>query len=108
MTATLEIVASDMCAQRRLKSSIYTILSISFNFPLKTKYLKAQMLSVGLFSHFILFLVSLLVVVLCLVDPVWNFDHIFGEERAGCITFLWFVVCILSVIVCLLVLLVSG
>ena len=42
-----------------------------------------------------------------LVDSVWHCDHITGEEEAGCFAFLWFVACVLSVLVCLLLFLMS-
>ena len=41
-----------------------------------------------------------------LLGPVWQCDHLAEEEGADCVPFLWCVVCILSVRVCLLFLLV--
>ena len=57
----------------------------------------------GLYSCLVLFVVWSL----CLTDPVQHYDYLVGEEGAGCLAFLWFVVCVLSAMVCLLFLLVS-
>ena len=54
------------------------------------------------FSCFVLF------VVLCLVDPVWHWDHHVGEEGAGCFVFLWIVPCLLSVMLWLLLVSLAG
>ena len=32
--------------------------------------------------------------------PVWLSDHLVGKEGAGCFVLLWFVVCVLFVVVC--------
>ena len=45
--------------------------------------------------------------IVCLADPVCHSDHLDGEKRAGYFAFLWFTVCVLSVLVCLLFFLVS-
>ena len=50
----------------------------------------------GLSSWRVLFVVLLL----CLVDPVWQCDDLVGEERVDCFAFLCFVACLLSVMAC--------
>ena len=49
--------------------------------------------------------------VLCYVDLVWHYDHLegwgLGDGVAAYFAFLWFVECVLSVMVCVLFLLVS-
>ena len=54
------------------------------------------------FSYFIPFFAMLVS-----IDPVCHCGPLFGEKGAGCFAFLWFVVCILSVMDCLLFLLMS-
>ena len=44
---------------------------------------------------------------LLLVTPVKHCDHLVGGEGAGCFASLWFVACVISIMVCLLFFLVS-
>ena len=56
----------------------------------------------GFFSCFVL-----CVVLLCLVDHVKHCDHLDEEGGAGCLVFLWFVACVMSVMVSVFFLLLS-
>ena len=56
---------------------------------------------------FCLVFVIFAVLWLCLKDPVYHCDRLVWEEGAGCFSFLRFVACILSAMVCWLLLLVS-
>ena len=61
------------------------------------------------FFVFCFFFVFVLFVVLCLVDPVWQCDNIFGGKRELiALIFLWSVACVLSAMVCFLFLGVTG
>ena len=41
-------------------------------------------------NNLLLLITGFFVFLLCLVSPVWHFDHLVGEEGAGCFVFLWF------------------
>ena len=53
------------------------------------------LLAAGRFSSF----VRCVVLLLCLVDPVKHCDYLAGEEGAGCFAILWFVACVLYIMI---------
>ena len=49
-----------------------------------------------------------MVLFLSLVEPAYRWDNFVGEEKVICSAFLWFVACVLYIMVCLLFRLVSS